>query len=190
MFFLPLFLPLTFSHLLLIGCCEGCIGLLVLFASAVCHRNSPGILLEEVFRSTCTPTHTPNTPPPTPWVRLRHKNFPRGIGIGLSACHVYHYFFRGYFSSLTSMTTEPAFSNILPEQIIETALHWWSCRMQHVIDRKFPKGATLNRLDSATVKLPLMYAIKTLYSAHTKIAVAQPALNYITKSGHCNTLAL
>ncbi|KAI2643267.1 hypothetical protein GGS21DRAFT_6570 [Xylaria nigripes] len=73
------------------------------------------------------------------------------------SCHVYHYFFRGFFSSLTSMTTEPAFSNILPEQIFETALRWWSCRMQHVIDRKFPKGATLNRLDSNTVNFTLCY---------------------------------
>ncbi|KAI0532968.1 hypothetical protein GGR58DRAFT_517308 [Xylaria digitata] len=129
-----------------LGCCGGCVGL-VLFAP----------LLKCLGQLAHPRTHP--TPPPNPQVRLRHDLFPRGIGIGLSACHVYHYFFRGYFSSLTSMTTEPALSNILPEQIFETALHWWSCRMQHIIDRKFPKGATLNRLDSNTVKLPLTYAI-------------------------------
>ncbi|KAI1188525.1 hypothetical protein F5B17DRAFT_395243 [Nemania serpens] len=44
--------------------------------------------------------------------------------------------------------------------------------MQHIIDRKFPKGAALNRLDSNTVNY-MIYAINSLHSTHTKTHAAR-----------------
>lgn len=60
-----------------------------------------------------------------------------------SACHLYHYFqYRGFRDLTRNMTTAKFFSSILPAEYSAMA-----SKVQHVIDRKFPKVQHMKRLD-------------------------------------------